>query len=188
MLRPYNMIAGRQAWTEVALMAGASEEIRTIRLRLVCLAAPDQHGDTSSLGLQDKQQALQRGHRREDGAIKYECEVRVARSPERGGPRLRGPYVHGRSAAMAVARFPCSAMAGRGRTPAAPKASFGSWGASWAAVMTLPGSRRSAGAWGGFRDNGTAVLLPRTGSPRRTATCPRASGCPGAPRRHGLRR
>ncbi len=81
-------------------MAVTSEQSEVVRLRLICLAPPEQHADEATeFGLQDKQQVIHAGHRGAGGSISYDLEVRVTGSRGTNAPRFSGPFVQGTAAA-----------------------------------------------------------------------------------------
>lgn len=76
-------------------MTKGSEETHSIRLRLICLTPPvSSEGEPTAFGLQDKHQTIDPGHRVADGAVEYECVVKVRRG-QSDRPRFSGPCVHG---------------------------------------------------------------------------------------------
>src|SRR3712207_3554149 len=82
-------------------MAHTSDEIRVVRLRLICLSPPpEQHEHAiTEFGLQDKRQVLHPGQAEAGDAVRFELDVEAKRSPAANGVRFGGPFVHGTSAA-----------------------------------------------------------------------------------------
>ena len=89
--------------TTVLRAADATEKEpeRTVRLRMICAPMPPKTvgGRTEIELAMQYLKELCPGVEREDGSMRFECEVRVKRSPKNGTPNFLGPWVHGPSEA-----------------------------------------------------------------------------------------
>jgi uncharacterized protein DUF5990 len=80
-----------------AIDATEKDSERTVRLRVICAPMPPKaFGVRTEIELAMQYlQELRPGVEREDGAMQFECEVRVKRNPKHGHPNFLGPWVHG---------------------------------------------------------------------------------------------
>jgi hypothetical protein len=81
-------------------MTVKTDEIRTVRLRILSAAPPpgEREGRHTEFGVQDKQQALHFGRKQPDGSLRFDLEVQAKRNPLTGAVRFGGPFVHGKPA------------------------------------------------------------------------------------------
>jgi hypothetical protein len=85
--------------TTFARAADATEKDpeRTVRLRVICAPMPPKmFGGRNEIELAIQYlKDLCPGVECADGSMQFECEVRVKRNPNNGGPNFLGPWVHG---------------------------------------------------------------------------------------------
>ena len=77
--------------------ASRSEAERTLRLRVICSPMPPKscgRMERIELAMQVRED-LQPGAERADGAMQFECEVRVKPNVKTGQPNFLGPATHG---------------------------------------------------------------------------------------------
>jgi hypothetical protein len=79
-------------------MAEVSPAMRTIRLRLICEAAPPkEHANRpTEFGLEDKKLQLHPGLEHPDGSVQFDLEVQVQSIGPTGTHRFYGPFVQGK--------------------------------------------------------------------------------------------
>ena len=70
---------------------------QALTIHLICADLPEigSAADPVEVGLQDKEQNIRVGSRRQDGCMEYQCAVEVRADPATGLPGFYGPLVQG---------------------------------------------------------------------------------------------
>jgi hypothetical protein len=81
--------------SSASISVASKEQLRPLRLAIVCAEPPAVREPEATFGLQDKNKHLQAGEPQANGALRFACEIGVRRHPQTGAPDFAGPYVHG---------------------------------------------------------------------------------------------